>query len=98
MSTGPKEDAGLAPNADGGMVRAHWTLQAEMLPQEDNRVSLGRQLDSFGQPRAEVKFRLPAAEALQTIWRKAGVQFLRENVGRFSLSSSVSEIAGGGHH
>ncbi|MBO6555118.1 MAG: GMC family oxidoreductase [Pseudomonadales bacterium] len=97
MSTGPRKDEGLPPNTDGGVVRAHWTLQAEMLPLEDNRVTLGKQLDSLGQPRAEVNFHFPAAEVLETLWRKAGVQFLRENVGRFSLSASVSEIAGGGH-
>ena len=97
MSTGPQEDAGLEPNTAQNTVAALITVQAEMRPREDNRLTLGKDIDGLGQPKAEIEFQFRVNDIIPEIWRLTGERFLRENLGRFAAPGPVTEVTGGGH-
>lgn len=97
LSTGPKEDAGLSPNTNQNTINALMTMQAEMAPMEDNRVTLSDDIDAIGLPKANVEFQFRANEMLPKLWRLAGERFLREGLGRFTAPGPITDITGGGH-
>jgi|GEM_PF-5036187 len=70
------------------------TMQAEMAPMEDNRVTLSDDIDAIGQPKANVEFQFRANAMLPTLWRLAGERFLREGLGRFTAPGPIIDITG----
>lgn len=74
------------------------TMMAEATADRDNRVTLATGKDRLGIPRAAINFNFGFdQEGINRLWRRAGEQFLREDMGRFSVMDAQAPRTGGGH-
>ena len=71
--------------------------RSEMPLLETNKVSLGKEVDGLGQPRAHVNLQLPANGAAKRTWTIIGEEILRSGLGRVAGTKRDPQVTGGGH-
>jgi choline dehydrogenase-like flavoprotein len=74
-------------------------VQCESPPDPDNRVTLGRETDALGMPRALVHWRISELErrSIEVFGRTLAEEFSDHGIGEIDLSS-ISDYAAGFHH
>lgn len=81
-----------------GVIVADVTIRAEMVPQFENRFSLGEEVDYLGQRKGHVDFRFNYEDLGRKTWQVFADELLRSGLGRPAGLPPEFQIGGGGHY